>query len=79
MGVICKTVQGPLSAKAVGEPPLALAASVHLALAAAARAAATQTFGIKAPAATLGPLAVPATPQVRHPHPCRQAGRQAGG
>lgn len=52
--------QGPLSAKACQEPPLLLASAALLALQAAARAAAVQTFGAP-PDAPYVPLAAPAT------------------
>lgn len=51
-------LQGPLSAKAVGEPPLLLATSVLMALQSAVRAAASQTFG--QPALPFKPLLAPA-------------------
>jgi xanthine dehydrogenase molybdopterin-binding subunit B len=54
-------VQGPVSAKAVGEPPLLLSASVLFALEDAARAAAAQTF--QQPLPPHARLAVPATVQ----------------
>jgi len=53
-------VQGPVSAKACQEPPLLLASAALLALQAAARAAAVQTFGAP-PDAPYVPLAAPAT------------------
>lgn len=56
--------QGPVSAKACGEPPLLLSSSILFALQHAAGAAAQQAFGSPAPtAASYVPMAVPATVQ----------------
>ncbi len=55
------SLQGPISSKAIGEPPLLLSAAVLLALQAAARAGAVSLASSRGTVAAYVPLCAPAT------------------